>query len=224
MVWKNVPKRVPGPGSWPEQKKLEVLQAYLVIGNLRLAAATCNVPEVTARMWKTTQWWKDTEDELRRGSKLQLSGRLSDLVQKAMSALEDRIQNGDFIYNPRTKEFVRRPISAEHANKITTQLIDRQLTVEKSAVDERVTDEGLEARLSKLRQEMIQFALNKSTKPPKDIIDVDILEHDDKDIRLGSIGESETSTEAIPNSTPDNHAGSSSSPFTSTGAPTDATI
>ncbi len=158
MVWKNVPKRSKGPGMWPEQKKLEVLQSFILLGNLRRAAALNNIPEITAKKWKVTAWWKETEDELRRGSKLELSSKLTDLVNSALVVIADRLQDGDFVFNPRTGQFIRKPVSAEHANKIATQLIDRTLAVEKAAKPAQVTDEGLDARLQKLRDEMLRFA------------------------------------------------------------------
>src|ERR1700676_1067661 len=178
MVWKttNVHKKKPGPGGWDEKKKLDVLQSYILMGNLRLAAATNGVPEITARQWKASQWWKDNEDELRRGSKLQLSAKLTDLVNKAMLALADRIENGDFMFNRISGEWVRKPISAEHANKITAQLIDRTLAVEKAAKPEKITDEGLEARMIKIPAELVSFAKKLPPIPEKEIIDVLVLE------------------------------------------------
>ncbi len=161
-MWKKVPKKKKGLGHWETQKKLEVLQSYILIGNLTKAAALNGIPYVTAKLWKTGNWWKETEDELRRSGKLELSGKLTELVNKSMVVLADRLENGDFIYQPRTGAFVRKPISAEHANKITTQLIDRTLAVEKAAKPEKVTTEGLDVHLQKLKDEMIKFAKSKT--------------------------------------------------------------
>jgi len=157
-MWVRRDKKKKGPGHWSEQKKIDVIQSYILLGSARKAAAINNVPEITVKVWKTTQFWKDTEDELRRGSKLQLSGRLSELVNKALVVIADRLEGGDFIYQPRTGTFIRKQISAEHANKIATQLIDRTLAVEKAAKPEKHTDEGLDARLQKLKDEMTRFA------------------------------------------------------------------
>jgi hypothetical protein len=175
-MWKKVTKSKPGKGWWDEKKKLEVLQTYILLGNLRLSAANNNVPEITARQWKASQWWKDNEDELRRGSKLQLSAKLTDLVNKAMVTLADRIENGDFMLNRISGEWVRKPISADHATKITTQLIDRTLAVEKAAKPEKVTDEGLEARMIKIRAELVSFAKRIPIPEEKEIINVLVLE------------------------------------------------
>ncbi len=181
-MWVNVPKKKSkgrlDKAHWPESKKMEVLQAYLVMGILSLAARTCNVPEITVRVWKASKWWKDTEEELRRGSKLQLGAKLQSLVQKSLDVLDDRVSNGDYVMqqSPNFKDaegnwqkgeitWVRKPISAEHANKITASLIDRQIAIEKSATAEPITDEGLEARMKKIKEDLMAFA-NKRYVPP----------------------------------------------------------
>lgn len=175
MPYKYVPKtRSKGKNDrthWDTKKKLDLIQAYIITGNLRLSAATLGVPEDTARVWKATQFWKDTEDELRRGSKLELSAKLGNLVNKSMEALADRVVNGDYQMRtlPATRgpdgklvpgviEWIRRPITAEVANKITAQLIDRTLAIEKTALVEKQTDVGLEARLTKIQQDIARFA------------------------------------------------------------------
>ena len=181
MVWKNVPKRVKGPGTWDEKKRLELVQSFILLGNLRQAAALNAVPEITARKWKATAWWKETEDELRRGSKLQLSSKLTELVNKSLVVIADRLETGDFVFNPRTGQFIRKPVSAEHANKIATQLIDRTLAVEKAAKPERVTDEGLESRLQKLRDEIKKFA--KARTIEGEVINLTPIEGEFQDVR-----------------------------------------
>ena len=158
---------------WDEKTRLEVVQAYILTGSLALAAGMCQVPLPTAKVWKTSQWFKDLELELRQGAKLRLSSRLSKIVDKSIDALEDRIDKGDFFFNKTTKQFERKPITAEVAQKITAQLVDRVLLVEKAAQTGVVTDEGLDARLEKLRQEMKEFAKRPSLKPSEsEIIDV----------------------------------------------------
>lgn len=162
--------------AWDEQKKIDVVQSYILLGQLRLAAATCGVPEPTVKVWRATQWWKDTESELRRSSKLVLSAKLNDIISKSITALDDRITGGDYIYNYKTKECVRVPIKADVVQKITGQLIDRSLMLEKAAVKEVSDDIGLDARLAKIKQDLLGFLkkpklAQKITE--KDVIDVE---------------------------------------------------
>lgn len=163
-------------GHWPEAKKIELVKTYILLGDLRFSAATLGIPEVTARVWKTTEWWRQTELECRRTTKLQLSTKLSDIINKSLQVLNERLDNGDHVYDQKTRSFIRKPVSAEHANKITAQLIDRTLMLEKTMEVEQIDKAGLEARLTKLKEEMINFAkksvLAKSVNE-KEVIDVD---------------------------------------------------
>jgi hypothetical protein len=177
-------KKKPGNGWWDDKKKQELIQSYILLGNLRQSAALNNVPEVTAKKWKATVWWREQEEELRRGTKLKLSSKLSEIVAKAMIQLEDRLDKGDFFWNRKSQEWLRKPVSAEHANKITGQLIDRVLAVEKAATPEKITDEGLEQRLLKLRADMLTFVPKRKS---LEIIDVESVR------TIPSVGEEQRS-------------------------------
>ncbi len=170
-----------GPAHWSEKKKHEVCQAYILLGQLRLAASTCNVPEITCKVWKATQWWKDLEQELRRSSKIQLSAKLNEVIQKSLVALNDRVENGDYIYNPKTKDFTRRPISAEHANRITANLIDRSLLLEKSASHEKIDDVGIKARLEKLHEDLIK-GFTKPKALTSQVIEGELISNEDSSV------------------------------------------
>ena len=196
---KHLPKK-----HWDESKKVELIQTYVLIGNLRVAAATLGIPEVTARVWKASQYWKDTEDEIRRGRKVKLSNRINTIVEKALETLDDRLTNGDpiphktYVMKDGKSEVVWEirhvPVPARDVNKIATQLIDRTLVIEKSTQVEKDTDEGLEARLDKLKREMIEkFSRKQIIKG--DIIDVVPIESVQQS--EGSIPES-PSFESIP--------------------------
>lgn len=161
-----VEKKKKGKGHWDQKKKLEVCQAYILLGQIRLTAATCNIPEITLQYWRKQQWWKEMEDELRRASKLQLSGKLSELVNKSLSVLEDRLENGDFMWNQKTGEFIRKQVDASTTLKVAAMLIDRTLAVEKAAVPEKLNDASVEARLAQLRKEMMAFARPPTQFPP----------------------------------------------------------
>lgn len=163
-----VDKNKPTDGSVSKQaqystkQKMDAVNAYLVLGNVMEVVRATGIPEDTVRKWKMTQWWTDAVDEIRRGNKLELSGRLQNVLQKTILQLEDRVVNGDFAYNPKSGKFERKAIAASVANRITNDLIDKTLTLEKAATKETLTDEGLESRLKKLKEEMIKFAKAKT--------------------------------------------------------------
>ena len=154
-----VPGRMKPDGSktwWDPKKRLEVLNSYIALGNLNLAAAACGVPIPTAKYWKATKWWKETEDEIRRGNKLQLSTKLSGIVIKATDQLVDRLEGGDYVLT-KHGELIRKPVSAEHANKIIKQLTDTAMALEDRATTEKPSEANIDARLKQLREEILKF-------------------------------------------------------------------
>lgn len=158
----RIDKRKQGAGWWSDKQRLQAVSAYVVLGKVTLVAASTGIPEDTLRKWKTASWWKEAEDEIRRSSKIELSGKLSKIVDATLLQLEDRVANGDYFFNPKIGVFERKPISASQASKISNELIDKTLVLEKAATQERLTDEGLDDRLKKLRDEMIRFAKAKT--------------------------------------------------------------
>jgi hypothetical protein len=169
----EVRKKKPGPGWWSEKTKMEVVTSYVLLGKVSLVVATTGIPEDTVRKWKMQPWWKEAEDEIRRSSKLALSGRLQNVVQKTMEALEDRVANGDYIYDSKLQKFVRKPIGALAANKIAGDMIDRAMILEEKGIKEQVTNESIQERLDKLRMDIRGFVKQKGPKAnEEDIIDV----------------------------------------------------
>jgi hypothetical protein len=155
-------KKAGTPGWWSDKERLQAVSAYVVLGKVTLVAATTGIPEDTLRKWKMASWWKEAEDEIRRSNKIELSGKLSRIVDATLVQLEDRVANGDYFYNPKTGKFDRKPINASQASKITNDLVDKTLLLEKTATQERITEEGLDLRLKKLRDEMVRFAKAKT--------------------------------------------------------------
>lgn len=174
VVTKRIRKKVKGNnGWWSNEERIEAVKTYLILGVITHVAAATGIPEITLRKWKAQDWWKEAEEEYRNSSKIEVSGKLSRIVNKTITALEDRVSNGDFFFNPVSKKWERKPVGANILHKITSDLIDKQLILEKDTTKEKTSDEGINSRLDKLRDEMIKFA--KARKPVTvegEIIDV----------------------------------------------------
>ncbi len=185
VISRRIDKRTPGNGWWSEKERLQAASAFVVIGNYRLTAAATNIPEETVRRWAQTDWWKEALDEIRKSSKIELTGKIANVVNKTLLQLEDRVENGDFFYNPKTGKFDRKPINASVASKITGDLISKTLLLEKEVTQERQTDEGLEDRLKKLKDEMLRFAGAKT-------IDVEVIRNVEEPIEQSQVEDSST--------------------------------
>lgn len=129
---RNVRRRAVGAtkAQWSDVQRTELIQMYLMTGNLRIASATLKIPYETARTWKVQQWWKELEHELRTQQDFEVSAKLATIVERSLTALQDRIEHGDFIYDSKVGKMVRRPIPAKDANKIVNDMLDRRDTLE----------------------------------------------------------------------------------------------
>ena len=117
---------------WSDEKRVEAVNAFLIYGSMRKVSDVVGIPVDTLRDWrKFKPWWKELENVLREEHDIGVAGELSDVVDKTISSIADRIKNGDFVYNPRSGEVTRVPVSASNLNKIAATMIDRKLTLQK---------------------------------------------------------------------------------------------
>lgn len=133
---------------WSDAQKLECVKLWLITGNLTATAAALNIPLVTVKTWKAQKWWKEIAEEIRTEGHIQLSQKLKKVAEKALETTLDRLENGDFQYDPKSGELIRRPVLMRDAHRVTSDLLDKHLELEKSPVQEeamKATQDRLEA-------------------------------------------------------------------------------
>ena len=155
-------KKVPGTTAhWSESQRIQLVTTYLATGNLALTAATLQIPEVTARRWKAMPWFKQMVEDIRNEDNLVLDAKLSKVVNKSVDALLDRVEHGDFQYDQKSGNMVRKPISARDASVVTRDMIDRRELLQGKKQVERDSTRKVEDRLLKLAEEFTRFASSK---------------------------------------------------------------
>lgn len=163
--------------SWSDKQKMEAVQHYLLVGNMALTSRVLGIPEITLRVWKTTEWWKNVVEDLKLQENMQMSARLKKLVDASLVAVEDRLVSGDWMYDQKTGEMVRKPVNIRDAHKVAVDLMDKKAMLEKavSPVQEQEQDEN---KLEKLAEKFASFVLKKTEKEPVviDISDVEVKE------------------------------------------------
>lgn len=151
---------VPSGKQWSDKQKIEAVQSYLLLGNLALTSRILGIPEITLRVWKTTEWWKDKVHEIKTQDRIQLSSRMKKIVDASLTVVEDRLINGDFQFDQKSGEVVRKPVNMKDAHKVAVDLQDRQELLEKTEAPE-MSDEGVESRLLKLADKFAEMATKK---------------------------------------------------------------
>lgn len=113
-------------GIWPIEKRIEVVGQYLILGNLKLAAATTGVDYDLVRKWKTQPWWPELVAELRATENLKMDATLSELVELSLHAAYDRIVNGDYVYDQKTGEIKRKPAALRDIHRVAVDLLSKR--------------------------------------------------------------------------------------------------
>lgn len=166
------------PGHWDDKKRLEVLTTFVATGSQAHTSAITKVPEETIRVWRKQDWWIDQMREMQQDNTLELGNRLTKVMDKALDAVVDRIENGEFMYDPRTGEIRRVPAKLRDLQKVAVDSIDRKLLLTKANKDKQEAKQQITAdHLLMLAREFAKFATGKVPDESKDVTSVIDGEH-----------------------------------------------
>lgn len=158
-------------GTWPEKKRIEALTTFLATGSQAHTAAITGIPEQTIRTWRQQDWWAERTKEIKDGETLVLDKKLSKVMDKALDAVLDRVENGEYMYDPRTGEIKRVPAKLRDVQKVAGDMIDKRQLMEKIAKGKEEAKKQITAdHLVLLAKEFAKFA--NGGKAPSDADDV----------------------------------------------------
>lgn len=174
LVYK-VRKTTSGNARWSDKQKIEAIQTYLLVGNLNMTGRMLNIPEDTLRGWKQDVWWKNQLEEIKLQDKIVLSSKLKRISEAALSVVEDRLTNGDFVYDQKTGTMLRKQVSMKDAHKVSVDLLVRQDLMDKVETPLSSTETNNET-LKKIAEQFAMFVTKKPSAPLVEVVDVDAKE------------------------------------------------
>lgn len=179
---------------WNDGKKAEVVASYLVLGNATMVEAVTGVPTGTIRWWKTQPWWGDLVSQIQQESDVELSSKLKTRVEKVLEVVEDRLQNGDFFFDQRTGEFIRKPVSLKDTWKVGREMIDVRMMLRRQR-EQTVDQKAVSDILGGLAKEFATMARRKMG----DVIDVEVVDGSELSEGVRQLsGDSGTDSQASP--------------------------
>lgn len=159
---------------WSDSQKLEAVTTYLALGNLALSSRVLGIPEMTLREWKNKEWWKEVEGELKVQDDIQLSSRLKRIIESTISATEDRIANGDWIFNSKEGTLMRKPVALRDVHKVTMDMLDKRESIaNKQPVSANL--EQIDEKLKKLAEKFDQIAQGRRPIEVTDVITGELI-------------------------------------------------
>ena len=142
---------------WSESQRIEAVTTWLALGTIPLTAAATNIPKDTLTRWRYTDWWKELVEQIRCEENLQVDARLGKIVNRTLSIVEDRLENGNFQYDQKSGELVRVPVNLRDTIKVTADLMDRRDKIRSQEQTQQI-EQGVQDRLKQLADQFTKFA------------------------------------------------------------------
>lgn len=151
-------------GAYSKKQRYELVAAYLAMGNLAAASEACGIGYNTAVAWKKQGWWKNYENEIRQASRVEVSGKLKRVIDKALHLVEDRLEHGDITGVNKEGKLLRKPVNAKVAGELAVKAIDKKVLLDKiqEAPDTEPIMNQIEERMKLLEQKLIMAASRKA--------------------------------------------------------------
>jgi len=153
---------------WSEDDRIRAATVYAMTGNASRTEEITGIPGATVRQWKTTEWWPQIIDRIRRDGDDELDVKLTGLLDKATKEINERLDNGDYIYNNKTGDVKRKPIGGKELSVMTSIFVDKRALLRKKPKmqgEQSSTNE----RLKKLAEEFSKFVNSKTIVVEKEI-------------------------------------------------------
>jgi len=168
MGWKYIKlkkTKAHQPGQWGEAKRIEAVTVYMSTGSPTEVSRMLGIPLNTINMWMAQDWWKDMIHKIQSEDDQKLDAKTSKIIDKALEALLDRIENGEHIYDQKTGLIRRAPAKLGDLNKAFTSILDkRQLLRNKPT--KIIEQQTTATQLQNLANSFAQFVQKKIDEPP----------------------------------------------------------
>mgnify|MGYP003393443050 FL=1 len=151
------PKTFRNPSFQTLEVKTDAAALYCVYGDTKEVARITGLDEKLIKQWKTEPWWFEVQKQVFVEQNEKLASQLSATLTKTIEDINDRLENGDYTYNPKTGEVTRKPVEAKVVISIFDSLAhQRRITRgEPTSISQKV---GVDDRLKRLEEAFINFA------------------------------------------------------------------
>jgi len=136
------------------------------------------VPIDTINTWKKQPWWKEMLDELSYEDNTKLDAKLEKVMDKALDQVMDRLENGEYMYDPRTGKVKRIPAKLRDVGKVVNDTIDKRSLLKRNG-GRTESDKTITAdHLIELAKAFAEFSTGKKeTEIPKSLYEGEYTEY-----------------------------------------------
>lgn len=161
------PALVRNPTYFSQEKKIRAATLYCVFGNVEKVAEETDIPVKFIRLWKNEPWFIEVQKQVYIEQNEELSAKISDTLDKTLTHLVDRLDNGDVKYNFKTGKADRIPIDTKTLSSVFNTLSHHRTVVrgEPTSISANI---GIDDRLKTLQTAFLKFSKAKDITPEED--------------------------------------------------------
>jgi hypothetical protein len=160
------------PSWFPQQTKIDACTMYCVYGDVDEVSKLTKVPVKYIRQWKEEPWWNEIQKKVFVEQNEKLGSRISTVLDRSLTEIEERLTNGDYLWDIRKSKLVRKPIDTKILSTLFNNLVNRRQLIrgEPTSITNKV---GVDDRLKFLAEQFEKFASAKEIEGEK-VNDTDI--------------------------------------------------
>lgn len=135
-----------------EETRIKAACIYAVTGSAAKTGEILGIKSGTIRQWKLQPWWQQVIDRIRNEKDDELDVKLTRIIDKSVEVINDRLENGDYIYDLKKQELVRKPMNGKETAVVTSIMVDKRALIREKKQIHREEGEVLD-RIKKLQKE-----------------------------------------------------------------------
>ena len=145
------------PSWFPQQTKIDACTMYCVYGDVDEVSRLTKVPVKYIRQWKEEPWWSEIQKKVFVEQNEKLGSRISTVLDKSLGEIEERLTNGDYLWDVRKSKLVRKPIDTKVLSNLFNNLVNRRQLIrgEPTSITNKI---GVDDRLKFLAEQFEKFA------------------------------------------------------------------
>lgn len=110
---------------YDEKARIKAASVYAVVGNANKVEEITGIPAETVRYWRTLEWWDKVVERVHIEKDDEHDTKLTELIDKILPQIEDRIQNGDTVITKTGKE-TRKPMGGKELGVTLSIVADKR--------------------------------------------------------------------------------------------------
>ena len=168
---KQVGPKVRSKTSWqPEEKRIEAATIFAVTKDLNATEELTGIPRGILKTYVDKPWWSEIISKVKKEKNELLDAKISQILENSLDQIEDRINDGEYYIDRKTKAVTRIPVRTKDLAMATDILFDKRQLIrgEATVLVESITTEQ---RLLQLKENFERLAVSKGINPNGEIID-----------------------------------------------------